>query len=440
MKNLSLFQTVLIGAFGFFALVGIFVFSTYSGSSSNVKKIGKVVIWGVLPKESISPVLNAMSQSDQSLKDVSYVYKNPATFEQNLTTAIATGKSPDLVLISQEDLSSLMGEIMEIPYSSLPERTFLNTFSDASSIYLGQNGIYGIPLAIDPMVLYYNRSLLASAGIVGVASTTWEELTGWVPHVTKLTHTQNVSRALIALGTYDNIHNARGILSTLLLQAGVPIVSVGNNGQYVVSFNQSSGEVSPGESVVRFYTQFADPTKVSYTWNATLPDSQQMFVHGDSALYLGYASEASFIASANPNLQFDIAPVPQLATAPFKTDYAHIYAFALPNGSKNSYGALQVASTFSKSKNSQLVAKMSGLAPALRSLLGTPPNNPVSAVVYPQAIMARVWLSPSKSVTDKIFSRMIQDVVTGRTSIAQALTNASQLIKTALPSVKQTKP
>ncbi len=436
MKNLSVFKTVLMGSFALFALIGIFVFATYSGSSSKKETVGTVVIWGILPKATISPVLSIMTQSNQSLKEVSYVYKNPATFEDDLTTAIATGKSPDVVLISQEYLAGLSGEIIPIPYSAIPQRTFMNTFSDASSIYLQQNGVYGIPIAIDPLVLYYNKPMLSSAGIAEVSSVTWEALTGWAPRVVNVTNTQNVSRALIALGTYDNIHNAMGILSTLFLQAGVPIVSVNSEGQYVVSLNGGSGTASRhGEAVMRFYTQFADPTKISYTWNTTMPDSQQEFIRGNSALYLGYSSEIPFIKEANPNLVFDIAPVPQLSTAKFKTDYAHVYALAIPNGSRNSAGALKVASLFSKPKNEKLIAKATGLAPALRSLLATPPNNPISAVVYPLAIMSRVWISPAPQITDKIFSRMVKDIVVGRTSITQALANAEKLIRSAIPGI-----
>jgi len=435
MKNLSVFKTVLIGSFALFALIGIFVFATYSGSSSKKETVGTVVIWGLLPKATISPVLSIMTQSNQSLKEVSYVYKNPATFEDDLTTAIATGESPDVVLISQEYLAGLSGEIIPIPYSAIPQRTFMNTFSDASSIYLQQNGVYGIPIAIDPLVLYYNKPMLSSAGIAEVSSVTWEALTGWTSRVVNVTNTQNVSRALIALGTYDNIHNAMGILSTLFLQAGVPIVSVNNRGQYIVSLSGNSEIASRGEAVMRFYTQFADPTKISYTWNMTMPDSQQEFIRGNSALYLGYSSEIPFIKEANPNLVFDIAPVPQLSTAKFKTDYAHIYALAIPNGSRNSSGALKVASLFSKPENEKLIAKATGLAPALRSLLATPPNNLISAVVYPQAIMSNVWLSPAPKITDKIFSRIVKDVVTGRTSITQALVNAEKLIRSAIPGI-----
>jgi len=304
MKKTSTFQVVFLVVFGLLALGGIFVFSTYSGSSQTKVTIGNVVIWGVLPSVSVNSALSSIEQKDQSYKGVSYIGKNPATFESDLSRAIATGQGPDLILISQEELASLSKEIIPIPYKSLPKLNYLNTFADVSSVFLAPDGVLGIPIAIDPLVFYYNRTMLSSAGIAA-APRTWAAVAGLAPHVVRLTGAQNIVQGLIAMGAYNNVHDARGILSTLFLQAGIPLVTRDTQGGYNVSLGAGSGGISgsitsPGTSVLRFYTEFADPTKVSYTWNSTLPDSQKMFLAGKTALYIGYASEAKFIAQANP--------------------------------------------------------------------------------------------------------------------------------------------
>ncbi len=436
MKNISVFQAVLLAVFGALALGGIVVFSTYSGSSKNKVTIGNVVIWGVLPNTEMRTALAEISKQNQDFKSVTYVEKKQSEFEADLSKAIATGKAPDLVLISQDNIIPLTNEIRPIPYASLPKRNFLNAFADISSIYLGPNGAYGIPIAIDPMMLYYNRRLLSSAGIVSPPKT-WDALSGLVPRVVKLTKSQNVSRALIAFGSYNNVNNAYGVLSTLFLQAGVPLVTRNSKGVYLTSFGINGAETdnitSPGVSVVRFYTEFADPTKVSYTWNSTLPKSRQEFLAGNLALYLGYASEARFISEANPNLSFDVSVMPQLAVAPTKTVFARVYAFAIPRGSSNPSGALLAASKMSSLTNEKIISDKLGLAPSLRSLLAITPKNPITSIVYTSAIMSRAWLAPSINVTNKIFSRMIKEVITGSSSIAQSLTKTKQSFIVTLP-------
>lgn len=431
MKNISLFQGILLGIFGAGALLGVFVFATYTSDGGN-SAVGTVVIWGTLPKEGVNAALVAATQVDQSLKAVSYIEHNQATIESELSTAIATGAAPDLVLISQEDLLSLAKLLTPIPPSTLSSRDFYDAFVSEGGLFASERGFYGVPFLIDPLVLFTNRTILASSGIARAPST-WEALTGLVPKVAVLTPSQQVSRSLIPLGTYSNIRNARGILSALFLQTGVPISEVSASGVRSSSLGQvSSGGTPPGQAVVRFYTQFADPSKVSYTWNNSLGDSQQVFANGDSALYIGYASEARFLRAANPNLDFDISPLPQPATATAKSTYGLMYAFAIPRGAKNSSGAYEAAAVLSGAAEQQAASNATGLAPASRGALAIIPEDPILAVAYASALYAAGWLSPAAVETDQVFGAMIGNVITGRSSIDVALATAARTLTSLL--------
>ncbi len=438
MKNISTFQTILLVVFAALLLGGIFVMSTYSGGKKGGNAVGKVVIWGTLPSQSFRIALGDISQQNQEMKRVSYVYKNPTEFDSILTTAIASGDGPDLILIPQTHLASLQSVLTPIPYTSFSQRSFLNTFADVATVYLSPSGSYGIPVLVDPLVLYYNRSLLSSQGVASPPST-WDELSGLVPLFTKKTATGELSQVLMPLGTYGNVHDAVAILSTLFMQAGVPIVTRTSSGTLRGSLlhaqgvsNTSGDAVSEGADVLGFYTQFADPTKTTYNWNSTLPDSQQMFLAGNAALYIGYASEAKFFTQANPNLSFDVTVVPQSSVSKIKTVYAKVYAFSLPHGSANIQGAVTVASALSNATSEEIIAKATGLTPVLRSLLSSPPANPIESTAYSAAIMSRTWLSPSKATTGYIFSSMIDKVNAGQLSILDALTRASQAITATL--------
>ncbi len=438
MKNISTFQMILLAVFGVLLLGGIFVMSTYSGGSKGNSGIGKVVIWGTLPSQSFRKALSTVAQQNQNLKGVSYVYKNPVNFDSILTTAIASGNGPDLILIPQTHLASLQSIITPIPYTSFSERSFLNAFADVATVYLSPVGSYGIPLLVDPLVLYYNRTLLASKSIVNPPST-WDELPGLVPLFTKKTAMGGLSQVLIPFGTYSNVHDTVAILSTLFMQAGIPIVSHTSSGAIIGALlhakdntNITSPSVSPGANVLGFYTQFADPTKTTYNWNSTLPDSQQMFLSGDAALYIGYASEAKFFAQANPNLSFDVVPMPQSSVSKIKTVYAKVYAFSIPHGSRNARGSVAAASALANVIPESIIAKATGLTPILRSLLAKRPSDPIESTAYLAAIMSRTWLSPSKATTGYIFSGMINKVNAGQLSIPEALMQASQAITAAL--------
>jgi maltose-binding protein MalE len=432
--KISLFQGILLGVFGLAALVGLIVFATYT-SGGGGGGVGTVVIWGTLPSSQMQAVLTAAVKNDQSLKSVSYVAQDPATFDNALVSAIAAGRAPDLVLISQEDLVTLASALTPIPASALSASAFAADFTAGSAVWqIPAGGSYGVPFLIDPLILYANEPLLASAGIAQTPST-WEALTGLVPKLALSGANHALSRELIPLGTYGNIAGARAILSALFFQAGVPLAARnGTSGTLSadLGINAQDNGVPAGEAVLRFYTQFADPSKVSYTWNASLPNSEQAFAAGDAALYLGYASDAAYLVAANPNLAFVPAPLPQPANATLKATYGKIYAFATPRGAPNSAGALAAAAALVSAANDSAAASATGLAPALRTLLAAPPSDPQGAAAYASALYAYGWLSPAPAAVDQIFSSMIGSVNSGQLSPSAALANAQSALNSLL--------
>lgn len=432
--KISLFQGILLGVFGVFALVGLFVFATYtSNNTGGGVTVGEVVVWGTLDRDRMQATLVAAMQVEPALKGVMYVKKEPSTLAAELASAIATGTSPDLVLASQEELLALSKFLSPIPYSTLSARTFQNSFAAGAGIFAAPGvGYFGVPFLIDPMVLFANRSILASSGIARPPAT-WEQLTGLVPSVLRTASGKQVTRGLIALGTYENVESARGILSSLFLQTGVPVTGYTSTG--MLTADLGSSEVSgfpPGQAVVRFYTQFADPTKVSYTWNGSLPNSERFFQTGDLALYLGYASRARFLREANPNLDFDVAPIPQPATARDKNAYGRIYAFMISRGASNPAGAYQAAALLSNPAEQEVAAGATGLAPVSLTELSKTPVDPILAVAYAEALYTRGWLSPPPGNTDPIFSSMISNVNTGRTTLETALSLAERQLSALL--------
>lgn len=433
--KITLFQGILFGVFGLAALIGIFVFATHTGDNAGTSPtdIGTVVIWGTLPKTAMQNTLIAATQANPLLKDVSYIQKNASALPGELASAIATGDAPDLVLASQEELRPLAKLLAPVPLSTLPTATFNTTFIEEGSLFSAPAGAgyYGVPFLVDPLVLFSNRSILSSEGVAKPPAT-WEALTGLVPNVAILTPTKQITRGLIGLGTYDNVRNARAILSSLFLQIGVPMSSYVNSGLSANLSGFSTGGVLPGRAVLNFYTQFADPSKVSYTWNASLPDTRQAFQNGELALYLGFASEARFFMAANPNLDFIVSPLPQPATATLKSAYGLIYAFMIPRSAANASGAYQAAALLTGSTVQSIAAGLLGIAPATLGPLATLPDDPVAAVAYAEALYAKGWFSPASADTDAVFSSMISGVISGRLTPDTALTTSENALTALL--------
>lgn len=428
MENIKPFQLILLAVFGVAAVAGLYLFATYTGFGGAKENVGPVVVWGVLPMDSVRPALDEMVSESQAYADVTYFEKNPATFSAELADGLASGSGPDLVLISHESLNAEANKLQLITFDTIPERAFIDTYLPLFDVFLTSEGTYGIPVAVDPLLLFYNRTQFASAGIVSPPSS-WEALTGLVPSLTRRDDVGAVSRSAIALGDYANVHNARAILSLLLLQAGSPITSETPQGLRSALVGDSTFGATPAQSAVRFYTEFADPSKTVYSWNRSLPHSRQAFIAGDASMYLGFASELPFLRAANPNLDFDIARIPQLATATTRVNYGVGYALAIPKQSKNPTGAYSTA--LALAGKTQLIATNASMAPALRVLIpgGTSKD---TSIYYPEALVAKAWLSPSPSVTDGIFSGMIVNITSGRQDVPEAVHAADQSLNASL--------
>lgn len=425
------FQIILLSVFGLLALLGLVLFSNFKGFGGGASAIGTVVIWGTLPQDAIDAEIAALRVTDTSYAGVTYVEKSEDGFDEKLADAIASGVGPDMILVSQEHLVAERSKLGVIPFSNISERTYLDSFAPISELLLTTAGTYGIPLAIDPLVLYYNRSALSSAGYVG-PPTSWEAVTGLASQLTT-SATGQITQSVVPFGVYDNVPNARAIVSLLLMQSGTAITRVSDAGLRtdLVSKESVTG-VSPAESAMSFYTQFADPAKTVYTWNGALPNARQAFTSGDLVLYPGFASELPALKATNPNLDFDMAAIPQPKTSQTRMTYGKVYAFFVPKASKNANGAIATALQLAGSTLSLSTAERMAMAPATRSNLAKGAANKYTAVFYPEALSAKGWLSPAPAITDRIFSTMIRSITSGRARVSEALGTASQAIDSSL--------
>lgn len=425
------FQIALIGAFAFLALFGIFAFASFRGTGSN-DKAGNVLIWGTLPNEAIEAGIAEIKVGNDQYGDVKYEEHDAATFDRDLANALAAGAGPDLIILTQEELLNEEDKLLLIPPASLSARAFSDTFLSLFQLYQTEEGSYGVPLVLDPMVLYYNQATLASAG-VATAPTTWEAVSGLTKPIVQRTSDGAIARALVPFGEYGNVEDARGTLSLLLLQAGTAITTRSDRGvESVLAAPGGTFGQTAAQSALNFYTQFADPAKAVYTWNRSLPKARQLFVAGDLALYPGFASELPYLLAANPHLEFDIAPIPQPGTAPSRLTYGLGYALAIPKATPNPTGAMKTAFALSAETPMKAVADALSMVPARRSLVGKGTDDKYATVAYADALVAKGWLSPAPSATDAVFSAMIGNVTSGRMDASAALQAAADALDAAL--------
>src|ERR1700677_4419316 len=163
MKKLSVFQITLLAVFGACAIAGILIFALIT-SSAKTSSVGPVVIWGTVDGPTFTSMIQTAANTYPALSGVTYVQQNATTYASELTQALAAGTGPDVFLISEDEAVEDVGEAYVLPYTSLSMTQFQNAFIQGADPFLVPAGVVALPIAADPLVLYGNKDLLATAG------------------------------------------------------------------------------------------------------------------------------------------------------------------------------------------------------------------------------------------------------------------------------------
>lgn len=429
---MSNFRIALTAIFAAFIIIGIITFSLFRGGSSGSQE--QITLWGTAPESVFSSYIKAVnSKKGSSAKvNVNYVVKEIESFDREFIEALASGSGPDAILLSQDQILRYKDKIYPIPYGTISERAFKDTFIEEGELYLSSGGIIALPFSIDPLVMYWNRDIFTDV-LLPQPPAYWDELFSLADKVTEVESNLDIKRSAISFGEFSNVLNAKEILSLLILQAGNPIVKFDKGRPVSVLKDQLGFSIPPSEAALRFYTEFSNPSKKAYSWNRSLPQTLSYFLSGDLALYFGFASELNDIKMKNPNLNFDVAVVPQRREAKTKTTFGKMQGFALVKSSRKLSSAFNTISALTSKDNIAAWTKASGLPPVRKDLLQLGSPSPDGSIFYNSAIISKAWLDPSREETQTIFQNMVESVTSGRSMLSEAVDRASLEIQNLLP-------
>jgi ABC-type glycerol-3-phosphate transport system substrate-binding protein len=410
MTNFRLVVTIIFGASLF---VGVIMLSFFSGAPESVR--GEIVVWGTIPERVISPILQEIRTNSLS---VSYEEKRTEDYGDDLVEAFASGKGPDVFLLPHELTVRFADKIFPVPEEVISARSFKDLFIEEGEVFRYTGETLALPLVVDPLIMYWNRDVFASAGI-STPPEYWTDVLSDVFTLTVYDSDGDIIVPGVPLGEFVNIDHAKDIVSTLLLQTGSQITASGNAG-LVLSFIDGALE-----SVFRFYTEFARPGKDNYTWNRSFDEARDMFIAGDVPIYFGYASEISGIASQNPHLNMDVSQIPQLESVGYNVTYGEMLGVAIARTSRNKIGAQYVQAKLASPEHVNALATALGVAPAVRTALSEVQDDVYKEVYYKAALVARAWLDPDAEVSYTIFKDAVEDITSGRARLSAA-TNTFQ--------------
>lgn len=287
---------IVIGALLVVILVFVAIVVVLPKIQNSGEKEAVITYWGLWENENVMKGIIADFQRQNPKIKVIYEKQNIKEYRERVTTRIANGTGPDMFMIHNSWVPMFAGLLTPVPSSVVKSEEFQNAYYPVVQRDLMRNGaIYGIPAGIDTLSMYVNKDIFAAAGIE--VPTMWDDFANVARKLTVKDEQGRIKTAGAALGTFDNINHAPDIISLLFLQNGADLRNLSVT-------NQNASDA------LSFYTSFARDS--GSVWDETLDPSLLMFTQGNLAMYFGYSWDFFVIKASNPNLPFDIHPVPHL--------------------------------------------------------------------------------------------------------------------------------
>ncbi len=429
---MSKFQIALLVVFGVFIVIAVIIFSRSRGGTVTGTTL---TVWGTLNAFDFNNVVTSSGIEQNKAIAFNYVPKSPDTISSDFTEALAEGNGPDLIIIPADNLISEKTKLFLIPNQSVKPADFVSTFIKEGNLFETSLGTYALPMYVDPMVMYWNRDMLAKATL-SVPPVYWDQIYNYISRLSIKDGAGNITQSAMALGESSNIPHAKEILSLLMLQAGTPITAYVGDALHSVLLEGNGATEIPSIAALDFYTQFADPQKSFYSWNRSLTEADTNFTSGKSAMYLGFASELPILKAKNPTMDLGVSPVPQSRTSTSAITFGELYGVAISRNAKNIGAALSGALLLVSNANVKTLSADTPLIPARRDILSTPPTDPAGFTFYGAALQSSGWVDPDSAKSRSIFNNMIDSVTSGQARSDAAIGTGSSALDALISQTK----
>jgi multiple sugar transport system substrate-binding protein len=312
---------------------------------------------------------------------------------------------PELQVTNSISLSSIKNGFIDTVYYDV-----VNDYTDETT-KTTEKRVFGLPLSMDTLAMYYNKDLLNNANI-SVLSSDWTGLLEDIKKLKKNDARGDIIQAGVALGTGSNVNRAADIMVALMKQNGASII----DGTKVL-FTQYDKDraLNPGLGGIKFYTDFANPAKDVYTWNSGMDNSLNMFMSGKLAIMFDYSYDLPTIRAQAPKLNFAVMPFPQIKGSTKTYNVANYWVESVSNKSKHineAWDLIQFLTTIPE--NNQLYLNASKRPAALRVLNEKQKDDDDLGVFANQMLTAENWYRGNNStVAAKALEEMADAIATG---------------------------
>lgn len=397
---------------------------------------------------------------------ISYRRLRLEEYESELLNALAEDRGPDILMIHHDWANKYLTKIQAMPTSvRVAERSitgtvkkevtwqmtdvpmisngeFRNTFVETVGqdairfVNVSENGMYpdvrerviGVPTSIDTLALFYNRSILNLAGIP-LPPDTWDDFRNDVIKVTRrdVRDPKKLLQPGVGFGLGSNVERSTDILTALMIQNGAQMEVDGQLAFHLTPANEALPE-PPVYGALRFYTEFADPDRDVYTWNADQPNSLEAFIQGKAAFFLGYAYQQDLIRARAPQINMGVSKLPQIPGRPPK-NVANYWLWSVSRKTKNADHAWNFLNFLAQPEQQKSISTALRRPSPRRDVLAEQLRDDTIGVFASQVLTSSTWYrGRDPRAMEAAFTTMIDAIATKKATMEDALRFALQQI------------
>lgn len=322
---------------------------------------------------------------------------------------------PTTTMVYPKIVGSIKKEVVNelITTNSLTLKSLQDDFANVVYNDVVLDGrIYGLPLSIDTLAMYYNRDLLNNAGIIELPKYWDNDFLIAVNKLTRLDSRQGIVQSGVALGGAYNINRSTDILALLMMQGGATMQS--DNGAIVfhqIVPNSQNKNANPGLNALHFYSEFANPMKESYSWHEDLDNSLDLFISGNLAIMFSYSYDLETIRTRAPKLNFSVAKLPQINSDPSANiNFANYWVEVVSNKSKNQNEAWHFIQFITKAEQAKKYLEKTNKPAALKALINNQGSSDEINIFSSQILTAKSWY---KGINPQAAETAIKEMILG---------------------------
>lgn len=361
------------------------------------------------------------SQSDIVMKNDTVKFDDYYT---KLTTALAAGNAPDVVVVHQGNMLPYVQNNQLFALNDFVDQSILNDFLEAPLEGVITDGkIYSLPLDVHPIVMYYNKDLLAQAGITELPKNA-QELTEAAAKVKAAT-----GKWGLAIDNTTGVYKAytlTRLFMSMLAQQGGSLLNADNN---KANFNNEMGVKALTWLQDLVHKDQVNPNELDYD------AAMNVFKMGDAAFYFNGVWATGTLESTD--LNFGAAPLPALmGDEPWAWSGSHTLAVPVQKNQDMNKAAAAVKFIDWMTGHGELWAK-AGNIPTRKSVLAKDEFKALPYRADYADATAYALETPRTPAWEEIYgtvSDMLEQAVTQNIPAKQALTNMENTVNKIIAS------